>query len=167
MILNIDLVSRLDLPTLLQDIFNVADKWGNDGQSGRIDPFTEVYDVSLFTACFSNRCRVSPFQLVFVMIARMTTCHDLTTHEADLKKIRELFMTLQTSSTPGSLLFPWFPSSARKTVKQVTTDIYTTLYTYVELRRNADPTNDAIDVLIADGETTQIVVEVSPTPEVA
>ena len=76
-------------------------------------------------------------------------------------------MTLQTSTTPGSLLFPWFPSSARKTVKQVTTDIFTMLYTYVETRRHADPTNDAIDVLIADGEKTQNIVEVSLTPKVA
>ena len=50
MVSNIGLVSRLDLPTLLQDIFNVADKWGDDDQGGRIDPFTVVYDVSLFTA---------------------------------------------------------------------------------------------------------------------
>ena len=101
------------------------------------------------------------------MIARMTTCHDLTTHEADLKKIKELFIIIRTSSTPISSLFPWFPGPARKTIKQATTDIYTMLYTYVETRRHADPTNDAIDVLIADGETTQIIVEVSPTPKVA
>ena len=49
MISNIGLVSRLDLHTLLQDITNKAEKWGNGGKSGRIDPFTEVYDVSLFT----------------------------------------------------------------------------------------------------------------------
>ena len=45
---NIDLVSALVLPTLLQDITDKADKWGNDGKSGRIDPFTEIYDVSFF-----------------------------------------------------------------------------------------------------------------------
>jgi len=33
------------LPTLLQDIVDRADKWGNDGKNGRIDPFTEIYDV--------------------------------------------------------------------------------------------------------------------------
>ena len=31
---------------MLQDIIDKADKWGNDGKSGRIDPFTEVYEVS-------------------------------------------------------------------------------------------------------------------------
>jgi len=36
------------LPALLQDITDQADKWGNDDRAGRIDPFTEVFDVSLF-----------------------------------------------------------------------------------------------------------------------
>ena len=35
------------LPTLLQDTIDRADKWGDDGKIGRIDPFTEVYDVSV------------------------------------------------------------------------------------------------------------------------
>ena len=50
MISNIGLVSRLDFHALLQDITNKADKWGNGGKSGRIDPFTEAYEASLFTA---------------------------------------------------------------------------------------------------------------------
>ena len=71
-------------------------------------------------------------------------------------------MTLQTSATPTSLLLPWFPSPARKAVKQATTELFTLLYTYVETRRYSPPTSDAIDVLIADGETTQNIVGVSP-----
>ena len=45
------------LPTLLQDITNKADKWGNDGKNGRIDPFTEIYDVSF---CSMNFLRSVP-----------------------------------------------------------------------------------------------------------
>ena len=52
MILNIGLVSTLVLPTLLQDITKNADKWGNDGKNGRIDPFTDIYDVSFFAGLF-------------------------------------------------------------------------------------------------------------------
>jgi cytochrome P450 len=100
------------------------------------------------------------------MTARMTTCHDLTKNEADLKKIEEQFMTLIASSTPASLLLPWFPSPARKKGKHANTNLYTIFYTYVEIRRHAEPTSDAIDVLIAEGETTQNIVGVSPGPEV-
>ena len=46
-ILTVGLFSNLVLPTLLQDISKNADKWGNDGKNGRIDPFVEIYDVSL------------------------------------------------------------------------------------------------------------------------
>jgi len=41
----VGLNSTIVLPTLLQDIIDKADKWGNDGKNGRIDPFTEIYDV--------------------------------------------------------------------------------------------------------------------------
>ena len=99
------------------------------------------------------------------MTARMTTCHDLTKNEGDIKKIEELFLTLEKSATPTSLLLPWFPSPARKVGRRAATELFTLLYTYIETRRHAEPTSDAIDVLIADGETTQNIVGVSPTPE--
>jgi len=96
------------------------------------------------------------------MTARMTTCRDLAGNEADLKRIGELFLTLQTSATPTSLLFPWFPSPARKRGKEATMEMYTMLYTYVESRRYAELSSDAIDFLIADGDTNQNIVGVGP-----
>ena len=62
----VGLIPYLVLPGLLQDVIDTADKWGNDGKSGRIDPFTELYDVScprdvhqsmlsrMFSASFSH-----------------------------------------------------------------------------------------------------------------
>jgi len=101
------------------------------------------------------------------MTARVIACHNLAKNKSDLRKIRELFMTLQTSATPASLLLPWFPGSARKAKKQATTELYTMFYTYVENRRHAEPTNDGIDLLIADGEITQNIVGMSPAPKLA
>ena len=100
------------------------------------------------------------------MTARMIACHDLAKNEADLKKVGELFMAFQTSTTPASLLLPWFPSPAMAAKKEATTGLFTILYTYVERRRHAEPTSDAIDVLIAEGETTETIVGVSPSPKV-
>ena len=100
------------------------------------------------------------------MTTRMSTCRDLAANNADLKKLRGQFMTLQTSVTPTSLMLPWFPSPARRTTKQVNTEMYTMLYTYIETRRHAELTNDAIDVLIADGETTQNIIWVSTASDV-
>ena len=156
------------LPTVLQDIIHEADKWGNRSDSGRINPFIEINDVGpLFLSCRIHDGRVYlilPFQLVLVMIARLTTCHDLAKNEVDLKRIGELFMTHQASFTPTALLLPWFPSPAKKAGRSAATELFTMLYTYVERRRRAEPTNDAIDILIADGETTKKIVGVCLVP---
>ena len=57
MISNICLLSTLALPTLLQGIANKVDKWGNGGKNGRIDPFTDIYEVGFFAALFLwDRC---------------------------------------------------------------------------------------------------------------
>ena len=101
------------------------------------------------------------------MTARMTTCRDLTNNEADLKKINELFMIIHTNATPVSCLMPWFPGPARKSIDRATTELYTILLNYVEARRQAEPTSDAIDVLIADGETDKRIAGVSSSPEFA
>jgi len=39
---------------MLQDIIDKADKWGDNGKAGRIDPFVEIYDVSLFGVSFHD-----------------------------------------------------------------------------------------------------------------
>ena len=48
LVLTIGLISISVLPSLLEDIIDRANKWGDHGKTGRIDPFTEVYDVSLY-----------------------------------------------------------------------------------------------------------------------
>jgi len=101
------------------------------------------------------------------MTAQMIACRDLAKNEADLKRIRELLTTVQTSATPASLLLPWFPSPSRKAKKDATTELFITLYACVETRRRAELTSDAIDVFIADGETTERIVGASPTPKVS
>lgn len=100
------------------------------------------------------------------MTARLATCHDLTKNEADFSRIRALFLTLQAGATPASLLLPWFPSPARKSIKKATTEFFTLLCTYVEAKRHAEPAVDAIDILIAEGETTQKIVGAGFVPRV-
>ena len=94
------------------------------------------------------------------MIARLTSCHDLTKNEADVKRIGRLLMTHQASFTPTAVLLPWFPSPARKAGKEAATELFTMLYVYVEKRRRAEPTNDAIDIMIVEGEPTKKIVGV-------
>ena len=44
--LGLSLISITVLPTLLRDMIDKTDSWGNGGDKGRIDPFTEIFDVS-------------------------------------------------------------------------------------------------------------------------
>ena len=96
----------------------------------------------------------------------MITCDDLVKNEADLKRVGDLFLTILTGSTPISLVLPWFPNPASKIRNQATVELYSILCTYVEARRHAELTNDAIDFLIADGEATQDIVKVSPITKI-
>lgn len=91
----------------------------------------------------------------------MATCRELTENETDLKRIEKLFMDLQSSATPISLVLTWFLSPAKMSGMLATTELFTMLRSYVDNRRNAVPSSDAIDMLIADGESTQVIVEAS------
>ena len=51
-------------PSLVQDIANKMDEWGDDGNTSRIDPFTKIYDVSPFfqsACCFRADVEYSSF----------------------------------------------------------------------------------------------------------
>lgn len=48
-VLSLGLIYASVFATLLQDTIDKADKWGNGGENGRIDPFIEIYDVSTCT----------------------------------------------------------------------------------------------------------------------
>jgi hypothetical protein len=127
------------LPTLFSDINRCAESWG---AAGTMNPFKDVYN------------------LVFQMTVRMTTCDELATDARSVQIVNDLYWKLEKSSTAVSLLLPWFPGAAKKNKNQATKDLYDMLSHYVDLRRNAVPNSNAIDVLIADGEDNPAVVGV-------
>ena len=128
----------------------------------RLSKSTTWVSLSFFRGTHALAPALSFLQLVFVMTFRMATCRDLAENEADLEKISKLFMTLQTSVTPTSLMLPWFPGPARRAAKQANIEMYTVLSGYIEARRRAKPADDPIDLLIADGVANENIVWVSP-----
>jgi hypothetical protein len=158
------------VPTLFQDVTAKADKWGNNGTSGRIDPFTEIFEVSISLPTHTvplDPALSSPSQLVFFMTARMATCHDMTKNDADFKKLTGLIWTLLAGATPTALILPWFPSPSRVKILWADLKVFLMLRNYVEARRHAEPTSDATDILIAEGKTTRDIVQVGFAPKVA
>jgi len=116
------------IPTLFDDIQARMEGWG---QNGRIDPFKNVYD------------------LVFQMTVRMATCRELASDTNTLDRLQTLYWTLEKSSTPTSLLLPWFPGPAKKRKTAATKELFEILDGYVERRKAATtPSSDAIDLLL-------------------
>ena len=108
---------------------------------------------------------MNPFQdiydLVFQMTVRMASCEELAADPKSVQKMSNLFWKLEKSATPMSLLFPWFPSTAKRNKKQAIKDLYAMLSHYVNVRRKAEALNsDAIDIFIANGDDDPTIIGV-------
>ncbi|KAG6827320.1 hypothetical protein H0H92_012228 [Tricholoma furcatifolium] len=126
------------LPILFDDVQQRMKGWGKEGT---LNPFKEVYE------------------LVFQMTVRLATCRELSEDKESITQLASHYWELEKSATPFSLLFPWFPGSAKKAKEAATRDLYNLLHRYVDIRRNAkESTSDALDVLIAAGETDEAII---------
>ncbi|KAG6830044.1 hypothetical protein H0H92_002462 [Tricholoma furcatifolium] len=126
------------LPVLFDDVQRLMEDWGKEGT---LNPFKEVYD------------------LVFQMTVRIGSCRELADDKETIAKIAKNYWALEKSATPFSLLFPWLPCPAKWNRLKATLGLFTTLSGIVKRRREAEePTSDAIDVLIAAGESNNAIV---------
>jgi len=133
------------------------------GENGRIDPFTEIYEVSLV---FEIRCFVDSLQLCF---CDDCPCDHMPRPDEERRGCQEDRRTVlyPPDECHCHLLALSLVPQPRKAGKEAVTELFTTPHTYVETRRHAELTSDAIDVLIVDGETTPTIVGVSYTLVVA
>lgn len=101
-------------------------------------------------------------QLVFQMTVRMATCKELAEDPDSIDRLAKHYWDLEKSATPVHLLLPWFPGTAKRQNKTSTTNLYNLINSYVQLRRNSPvPSMDAIDLLIAHGDTDTTIIGVS------
>lgn len=113
------------------------------GDSGKMNPFKDIYD------------------LVFQMTVRMASCKELAADVPTIQKMGELYWKLEKSNTAMSTLLPWVPSRARRNRKEATVGLYEILSHYVDVRRKAEvASSDAIDVMIAEGESDNDIIQV-------
>ncbi|KAG6829615.1 hypothetical protein H0H92_004022 [Tricholoma furcatifolium] len=126
------------LPILFDDVQKRMKGWGKEGT---LNPFKEVYD------------------LVFQMTVRLATCRELSEDKESISQLAGHYWELEKSATPVSVLFPWFPGPAKKAKEAATRDLYNLLHRYIEIRRDAkESTSDALDVLIAAGESDDAII---------
>ena len=95
------------------------------------------------------------------MTVRLAACREIAEDKVTVSKLIQIYWDLERGVSPISVLFPWFPSAARKRKNNATKELYLMLHTYVEARRNAAvPNTDTIDIFIADGCSITTIVSV-------
>lgn len=98
---------------------------------------------------------------MFQTTVRFGSCRELAEEKQALMRLSWLYGALERSSTPAALLFPWFPSPARKAKEKITEELFVLLSHYVDVRRKSSiVSNDAIDVLLARGWDSEKIVAV-------
>jgi hypothetical protein len=106
--------------------------------------------------------RAHNFQLVFQMTVRMATCRELAEDKQAVQDVRKHYFDMEQSSTPVSVLLPWFPGPAKKLKTKATRELYLLIKKYVTMRRETKiPSSDPIDLLIANGDSDEVIISVS------
>ena len=117
---------------------------------------------------FLSRINLSPYkyirnvQLVFQMTVRMATCRELAEDKQAIQDLRKHYFDVEQSTTPVSVLLPWFPGPAKKVKTKATLELYHLIKKYVTMRRETKiPSSDPIDLLIANGDSNDVIINVS------
>lgn len=94
------------------------------------------------------------------MTVRMASCRELASDLSALTKLQNHYWTLENSTTPGTLLFPWFPSSSKSAKEASIKAIYTMILHYINERKNSlVPSSDAIDLLLGEGISDDDIIQ--------
>jgi hypothetical protein len=95
------------------------------------------------------------------MTIRLGTCKELAEDKEAITQLAGHYWNLEKSTTPVSVLLPWFPGPAKKAKAKATMGLYTLLSSYVRLRRGAStPTMDSLDHLIGQGLSDGDIISV-------
>ena len=98
------------------------------------------------------------------MTVRMASCRELSENRETIARLAKNYLEIEKNGTPLTVLFPWFPSSAKRAKKKATTTLYNTFLSHIDIRRKSStPSNDAIDFFISQGLSDDIIVEVCPS----
>ncbi|THH00972.1 hypothetical protein EW026_g1635 [Hermanssonia centrifuga] len=132
-----DRLSHL-VPEILSDAESVLRSWGT---SGTIDPFTHIPAVS-----------------IFVSHVRCLSCHELADDVATVARLRALYDTLDTSTTPASVLLPWLPSPSMLTKLYASKKVYDIVNRAINARIQSGVSRDDTLQMLVDHEDNKLVI---------
>lgn len=100
-------------------------------------------------------------QLVFQITVRCLSATEIADDPLLVARLRKLYEEVDSGTTPSSVLFPFFPSSAMVRKARATKAIYDIVVAAIKVRkRGVKPKNDSLQMLLDEGEDDTMVVGV-------
>ncbi|CCO31796.1 Sterol 14-demethylase [Rhizoctonia solani AG-1 IB] len=125
-------------PDLMSDIERNMKSWG---ETGKFDPFETMYST------------------VFQLTIRAAGAREIADSVEKCKQLEELYWKVEKGSTAASLLFPWFPSKARKQKNAATGEIYHIFDQIIKDRQQEGRREeDALQIFIDQGDSTVDII---------
>jgi hypothetical protein len=99
------------------------------------------------------------------MTVRLASCRELSEDREAVAQLANKFWEIEKNGTAvTSILFPWFPSFARRAKIKATKALCNIFLTYIDLRRKSStPSNDPIDFFISEGLSDDDIIAVRPS----
>jgi hypothetical protein len=136
------LICVLGLPSLMSDVQTCLKQLAKD-PLGITDPFESIY------------------RIVYQLTMRIVGCEDIANDPELLEKTLHLYVTIEKSATPTTIMFPWFPSPAiiKRTIAGGR--LYMIFKKIVEERKQTGKRgDDPLQYLIDQGDSVKRIIEV-------
>ncbi|KAK4704365.1 hypothetical protein P7C70_g1842, partial [Phenoliferia sp. Uapishka_3] len=112
------------------------------GKTGITNPFDSIY------------------LLVFQLTVRIVGCREIAEDPVLLKRVLGLFGDVEKSSTPATILFPWFPSAAKVKRTLSAGQLYIIFQGIVDARKKEGRAeDDPLQTLIDEGDSLRQILE--------
>ncbi|KAF9234271.1 cytochrome P450 [Melanogaster broomeanus] len=131
-----DHLSQLIAP-ILEDCRRVMDSWG---ASGKFDPFEKIYE------------------LLFQTTVRCIASEEIASDPALVARLKTLYDTLDSGTTPATVLLPWLPGPSLLKKLWATKQVYDIVAHAVDTRvQSGEFRNDTLQMLV-DAEDERLVM---------
>ncbi|KAK7462855.1 hypothetical protein VKT23_007431 [Stygiomarasmius scandens] len=126
------------IPVIVEDSRNAMEHWGT---SGSFDPFEKVYE------------------LVFQITVRSLSCSEISDDAALVSRLKKLYDTLDSGTTPSTVLLPWLPLPSMIRKLWATKEIYDIVVGAVKSREQSGVSrDDTLQMLLDSGDEKLTIV---------
>ncbi|KAH7922777.1 cytochrome P450 [Leucogyrophana mollusca] len=129
-------LSRLIAP-ILQDCCRTMESWG---PAGTFDPFEKIYE------------------LVFQTTVRSLSCEEIADDPALVSRLKKLYDTLDSGTTPATVLLPWLPGPSMIRKLLATKKIYDIIVHAIDNREKSGVSHDDALQMLLDAQDDRLVI---------